>query len=43
MSIGDIKKGFLEEVGLNLGFQERVRLDWVKRDMSRNIEAQHHE
>ena len=38
MCSGDIKKGFLEEVGLDLGFQETVRLNWVKRDVSRNVE-----
>lgn len=28
----------LEDVGLDLRFEERIRLDWVKRDMSKNFE-----
>lgn len=35
---GDVKKGFLGGPGLDLGFRERMRLDWVKRDMSRTVE-----
>lgn len=38
MCIGDVKKGFLGGFGFDLGFRERMRLDWVKRDMSRIVE-----